>query len=77
VKPRHIARAVIVTGWLAGLALILAGLPLWAALTALAAAAGAGVAYLRWGCRHLVRLAADVMKLRRQPRPAGGDLERA
>ena len=31
-KPRDIARAVITAGWLAGMTLILAALPLWAAL---------------------------------------------
>ena len=37
--PRAIARAVITAGWLAGITLILAGLPLWAALAVPAATA--------------------------------------
>ena len=63
-KPRHITRAIVVAGWLAGLALILAGLPLWAALAVLVAATAAGVAWLRWGAAHLVQLAREVVRLR-------------
>lgn len=75
--PRAIARAVITAGWLAGMVLILANLPLGVAFAALGVSVAAAVAYARWGGRHLIQLAREVMRLRRPIRRAGGAVERA
>lgn len=75
--PRTVARAIITAGWLAGMTLILASLPLWAALAALGVSVATAVAYARWGGRNLIQLAREVMRLRRLVKRAGGGLERA
>jgi hypothetical protein len=80
VKPRDIARALIAAGWLAGMALILAGWPPWAALAAgPVAATGAAAAYLRWGVRARAWLRGTwtALRLRTRPRKTGDALERA
>ena len=78
-KPRDIARAVIAAGWVAGIALILAGLPLWAALAVSAAAAGAAVTYVRWGTGTWLglRTAVKLRHLLKRAVKMGGGLERA
>ena len=78
-KPRDITRAAIVAGWLAGMTLILAGQPLWAALATLAAAVAVAAAHVRWGAGAWPGLRAAV-QLRRHLKRAvkmGGGLERA
>ena len=78
-KPRDVAKAAITAGWLAGMILILAGEPLWAALAVPVAATGAAVAYARWGAGTWLGLRTAV-KLRHMLKRAvktGGGLERA
>lgn len=78
-KPRDVARAVVTAGWLTGMVLVLASLPLWCALTAFAAASGIAAAWVRWGGDVWLGLRTGV-KLRRMIGRAvktGGDLERA
>jgi hypothetical protein len=79
VKPRDIARAVIVAGWLAGLTLILAGLPLPVALAVPVAVTGAAVAYARWGAGMWLglRTAVKLRHLLKRAAKTGGTLERA
>jgi hypothetical protein len=77
VTPRAIARAVITAGWLAGITLILAGLPLWAALTVPAATTVAAVTFPRWGSRPQAWLTAAVKRRIRRHTQTGGVLERA
>lgn len=74
-KPRHIIRAAVVTGWLTGLGLILDGLSLWAALIVLAAATSGGLAWVRWGAG--LRIAVQLRHLLKRAVKTGGDLERA
>ncbi len=76
-KPRDIARAVIVTGWLTGMILILAGQPFPLAFAALAVATAAAVAFLRWWGRLRARLATAAIRLRRRSPKTGGAFERA
>ena len=78
-KPRDIARAVITAGWLTGLTLILAGLPLWAALAVPVAATGAAVAYARWGTGMWLglRTAVQLRGLLKRAVKTGDTLERA
>jgi len=76
VTPRAMIRAVITTGWLTGITLILAGLPLWAALAVPAAVTAFPVTWTRLGGRHVARRAAEAMRLRR-PARTGGAVERA
>jgi hypothetical protein len=76
VKPRDIARAVIAAGWLAGMVLILAGLPWPAALAAPAVAISAAITFLKWRGNLLAWLTAAVTRLRKA-RKTGGVLERA
>ncbi len=78
-KSRDIARAVITAGWLAGMILILASLPLWAALAVLAATTGGALAWVRWGADVWLGLRTGV-KLRcllKRAVKMGSDLERA
>lgn len=78
-KPRDIAKAVITAGWLAGMTLILAGLPPWIALAVPAAATGAAVAYVRWGAgtRLGLRTAVKLRNLLKRAAKTGDILERA
>ena len=77
--PRHIARAVITAGWLAGMTLIVAALPLWAALAALGVSVAAAVAYARWGTGMWsgLRTAVRLRGLLKRAVKTGGGLERA
>ena len=77
--PRTAARAIIAAGWLAGMTLILAGLPLPAAAATLAVAVSAAVAWIRWGARLRAWLAGTwtALRLRQKLRKAGSALERA
>jgi len=79
VKPRDIARAVITAGWLAGMILILAALPLWAALAVLAVPAGGALAWVRWGAGAWLglRTGAKLRRLLKRAVKMGSDLERA
>jgi hypothetical protein len=79
VKPRDIARAVITAGWLAGLALILDGLPLWAALAVLGAVTAGVPAWARWGAGtwHGLRTAVNLRHLLKRAVKTGDTLERA
>lgn len=74
-KPRDIARAVVTAGWLAGLTLILVGLPLWGALAVLAAAAAGAVAWVRWGAG--LRTTVKLRRMLKRAVKTGGGLERA
>jgi hypothetical protein len=78
-KPRHITRAAIVAGWLTGLALILAGLPLWAALAVLTTAIAGALAWARWGAGVWpgLRTAVQLRRLLKRAVKIGGGLERA
>ena len=78
-KPRDIARAVITAGWLAGMTLILAGLPLRAALAVLAVVVASALSWARWGAGTWLGLRTAV-KLRHPLKRAGktgGTLDRA
>lgn len=77
-KPRDIARAITNAGWLAGMVLILAGLPTWCPLTAFAAIAGTAAVWARWGADLWLGLRAGVNLRRLIGRAAktGGTLER-
>ena len=78
-KTRDIARVIAIAGWLAGMTLILAGLPLWTALTALAVTWGAAVAYVRWGTGTWpgLRVAVQLRRHLKRAVKTGGGLERA
>lgn len=72
-------RHAITAGWLAGMILILACLPLPAAYAAPLASAGAVLAWRRWSrnLQALARLAPDLLRLRKKARETGRTLERA
>jgi hypothetical protein len=78
-SARHVIRVAVVAGWLAGAVLILDGLPLLLASAAPAVAAGAGIAWTRWG-EGAVLAARLKLKLKRAVKAVpekGGSLERA
>jgi hypothetical protein len=77
--PRAAARAIIAAGWLAGMSLILAGLPFPAAAATLATAVVAAIAWIRWGARLRAWLTGTWTGLRlwQKLRKAGSALERA
>lgn len=78
-KPRHIARAIIAAGWLTGMVLILAGLPLWTAVTVFAAVLAGALAWTRWGAGVWLglRTAVQLRRLLGRAVKTGGGLERA
>lgn len=63
-KPRDIAKAAVVIGWGAGLALILAGFPVAIAVAVLAGTVTGAAACIRW---HLPRRAWFMMRAIRLP----------
>lgn len=71
------ARAVTVTAWLTGMTLILAGLPLPAALIPPVAAAAGIATYPKWGGRVRGAAGAVTARLRRRAQHTGSDLEHA
>jgi len=75
VTPRDIIRTAAVLGWLAGVAMILGGLPLAVALVAPVAAAACGFAVARWGPRLWLAVRIAV-KLKREAK-TGGSLARS
>ena len=77
--PRTVARAIIAAGWLAGMSLILAGLPTLIAAATLTAAIAAAIAWIRWGARVRAWLTGTWtgLRLRQKLRKAGSALERA
>jgi hypothetical protein len=79
VKPRDIARAAITAGWLTGMALILDGLPLWAAIAVVAAVTAGAVAWVRWGTGLWLglRTAVKLRNLLKRAVKTGDTLERA
>jgi len=80
VKTAVIVRAAVTIGWLAGIALILAGWPLPAGLAAPATALGAALAGLRWGggLRTRATTAATSLAGRlHRTRKTGATIERA
>jgi hypothetical protein len=72
-------RTAVIIGWLAGVALVLAGLPLWAALAVPVAATGAAAAYARWGAGIWsgLRTAVKLRRLLKRAVKMGGAVERA
>ena len=73
-------KTAVVISWLAGVALILAGLPWPAALAAPAAGIAGTLAWARWGAGLWLGLKVAVqlkVKLRQAAKTAGGTLERA
>lgn len=72
-------RIAVILGWLAGMALILAGEP-WP-LGCLGPAAGAGsvLAWRRWGrnVQALIRAIPDLLRLRKKAKEIGRAVERA
>jgi hypothetical protein len=75
VTPRAAARVLAALGWLAGIALIVDGLPLPAALAVAVVMTAAGLAWVRWGPGAWLALQLRV-KLKRAAK-TGGSLERA
>jgi hypothetical protein len=72
-------KAAVIPGWLAGVALILAGMPWAASLAAPVAVTAGAVAWVRWGAGTWLGMVTAVKLKRAIKRAAktGGTLERA